>query len=75
MKFIEVTPVIVYKEPFELKLLPRKQVVRNEFLEHYEKKDFGGYWHKFPFRFLLDCRQPNTTIKEIFLVFEKLKKN
>ena len=74
METIEVTPVIIYKKPFELKLLQRKQVFKDEFIEHYEKKDCGGYLHKFPFRFLLDCRQPNTTIEEIFLVFEKLKK-
>jgi len=74
MKFFEATPVIIYKPPFALKLLPRKQVDNNEFLEHYKKKDYSGYWHKFPFRALLECRQPNTAIQEIFIVFEKLKK-
>jgi len=69
MEEIEVTPVIIYKKPFRLELLLRKQVDEDELRKHHVKKEYTAYWQKYPFRFLLECRQPLTTIKEIFSVF------
>jgi len=71
---VEKIPAIIYRDPPELILLERKQVDKDELLKHYEEKDYTGYWQQFPFPGLLYCRQPLTTIKEIYSVFEKIKK-
>jgi hypothetical protein len=70
---IEIMPVISYIGKIGYAYCKRKQVDHKEFIWHYNNREYSSYWQKFPFRFIIECRQPQVAIEEIFYVFNKIK--